>query len=91
MTHFWGDSDFDWKGLHDAGTFIQEFVMTKSGHYLSWKEKYGTIRYESTHKRYLGYRPMWFQRLGKYLARKALKKAIFIAIESTPSPRTTIF
>jgi len=43
--HTWGDG-FDFEGLHTAGLFIMDYTKRRSLCNLSWKEKYGTIRYE---------------------------------------------
>lgn len=54
MTHHeWGDKDFDFNQLQRAGIFIAKYVRRHSGCLLSWKEKYGTIRYEHV------YPPIW--------------------------------
>lgn len=44
--HYWGDEDFDWEALHQAGTFIAHYCKTRAWLVLHWKEKYGTLRYE---------------------------------------------
>lgn len=44
--HLWGDG-FDFDGLHRAGCQIAAIYELLTGEHLYWKEKYGTIRYES--------------------------------------------
>ena len=44
--HIWGDEDFDWEGLNDAGSFIHQYCMSRARLCIHWKEKYGTLRYE---------------------------------------------
>jgi hypothetical protein len=47
--HDWSDKDFDFDGLYNAGCYISKFVRRYSHTMLTWKEKYGTIRFEAIH------------------------------------------
>lgn len=44
--HEWGEEDFDWAGLCEAGNFIHDYCMKRARLCVHWKEKYGTLRYE---------------------------------------------
>ena len=46
--HIWGDEWFEKNGgdLDNAGTWIAKQVHKATGKPCSWKEKYGTLRYE---------------------------------------------
>lgn len=48
MNHFWGDLDFDWKALDDAGYYIQRRCRQFARMGLHIKEKYGTLRISTT-------------------------------------------
>lgn len=45
--HCWGDG-FDFETLDKAGGYLKKTYGELSGKRMCWKEKYGTIRYEST-------------------------------------------
>lgn len=42
--HSWGDKDFDWKALDDAGRDLEKFCRRYGRLGLHVKEKYGTLR-----------------------------------------------
>ena len=44
--HTWGDKDFDWDGLNDAGSYIARRCRRRAWFHLHWKEKYGSLRLE---------------------------------------------
>lgn len=44
--HDWGDKDFDWEALNNAGEYISSYCMKRARLYIHWKEKYGTLRYQ---------------------------------------------
>jgi hypothetical protein len=79
--HEWG-SDFNFRRLDTAGIYIQDYVYKYSMCRLSWKEKYGTIRYEFL----IPSRWCWYMcncwiyykwiKLGQYFLKKAIRKAI---------------
>lgn len=47
--HNWSDNNFDWELLYEAQSFIVTAYRRLTGHHMRTKEKYGTIRYESTY------------------------------------------
>jgi len=49
--HIWGDEWFEKHGenLREAEQWIAEEVFARTGHRLSSKEKYGSLRYEYIH------------------------------------------
>jgi hypothetical protein len=42
--HEWGDEDFDWEGLNNAGQYIQYYCAKYGRIGIHQKEKYGTLR-----------------------------------------------
>lgn len=44
--HTWGSGWPHWEELNDAGDYIADYVYRHSWCRLSWKEKWGTLRYE---------------------------------------------
>lgn len=48
VSHEWGDEAFDWKGLDDAGYYIQSNCRRWARLGIWTKEKYGTLRVNTT-------------------------------------------
>jgi hypothetical protein len=72
--HSWGETNFDWKGLDDAGAFIGHTLRRCRVNVWDVKEKYGTLRiylsfgwsgfHSITHPGHCFSRyPMWLWRL----------------------------
>jgi hypothetical protein len=49
MSHIWGDEWAYWPDLYKAGAYIAGLYERITKKPLCWKEKYGTLRYESTY------------------------------------------
>ena len=47
-SHIWGDEDFDWKALDDAGNYIHKNCRRWARMGIWTKEKYGTLRISTT-------------------------------------------
>lgn len=48
VQHIWGDEDFDWKALDDAGYYLSTNVKRYARLGIWTKEKYGTLRVSTT-------------------------------------------
>lgn len=46
--HLWGNTDFDWKALDDAGWYITKNCRRWARFGVYTKEKYGTLRIDTT-------------------------------------------
>ena len=87
--HFWGDKDFDWNALNQAGTYLSTRCKKWARLGLWTKEKYGTLRVSTTcaffdqygfihHIFYPGYVrycfPRWFRKYIDYPVSYCLDK-----------------
>lgn len=82
-THFWGDKDFDWKGLNEAIDYISDRLQGLARIGVHSKEKYGTARircyfvnniHSLTHPGYVWSQyPDWLWKLDCYYGDKILK------------------